>query len=126
MTVGKILGSGPMRPRTSGPGMERTTRLPVLANKCKPARRARSQRLHRLDSRLDRLGVSTMLHESDKRWLREAYPGLFPTGNKIVGTIEFRASYDRQCNRFFILGSAVTEQKEAVALSGAFQIRIEK
>jgi len=67
-----------------------------------------------------------MLHESDKRWLREAYPGLFPTGNKIVGTIEFRASYDRQCNRFFILGSAVTEQKEAVALSGAFQIRIEK
>ncbi|PYU70804.1 MAG: hypothetical protein DMG49_10700 [Acidobacteria bacterium] len=55
-----------------------------------------------------------MLHESDRQWLRDKYPGLTPAGNEIVGTIEFQASYDRQHNRFFILRPGVSEPNDSV------------
>jgi hypothetical protein len=67
-----------------------------------------------------------MLKESDEQWLRHAYPALALTGNAITGTIDFRASYDQQTNRFLILADHAGEPVDAVTLSGAFQIRIEE
>src|SRR5580704_12090307 len=67
-----------------------------------------------------------MLKESDEQWLRHAHPALGLTGNAITGTIDFRASYDQQSNRFLILADHAGEPVDAVTLSGAFQIRIEE
>ena len=67
-----------------------------------------------------------MLHESDKQWLRDRYPALIPARNEIVGTIEFQASYDKDQDRFFVLGPGVPEPNDSVTLLGAFQIRIEE
>jgi hypothetical protein len=67
-----------------------------------------------------------MLKESDEEWLRSKYPALIPVGNTVTGTIHFRASYSQQTNLFLILGDQVPDQPGGVALSGAFQIRIEE
>ena len=67
-----------------------------------------------------------MLKESDEQWLRRAHPALVLTGNAITGTIDFRASYDQQNNRFLILADHASEPVDAVTLSGAFQVRIEE
>ena len=66
-----------------------------------------------------------MLDATDKKWLRDHYPGLIEEGNTVIGTIEFRASYDRKGNWFRILGDEPAPE-EAVVLSGAFQIRMEE
>jgi hypothetical protein len=67
-----------------------------------------------------------MLKESDEQWLRDNHPALIPAGHVVAGTIEFKASYNHQSNRFFILGDGAIDQVRAVALSGVFQIQIEE
>jgi hypothetical protein len=67
-----------------------------------------------------------MLNENVKQWLRERHPALIPAGGAVAGTIEFTASYNRESNRFLILGDGVTKQTGGIALSGAFEIRIEE
>jgi hypothetical protein len=68
-----------------------------------------------------------MLNEAESLWLQEAYPGLVCDNGVIVGQIEFRARYDPNENRFFILGD---EQDDTggpgVVLSGTFVVRISR
>src|SRR5882762_8298964 len=105
MTEGKILGSGPMKPRIYGLNMEPTPRLGDLVEPTNQrARHTRSPLCqHRLDLPRDHLGALAMLKESDEQWLRGEHPALIPTDQAIAGTIEFRASYNQQSNRFLIL-----------------------
>lgn len=67
-----------------------------------------------------------MLKESDEEWLRSKHPALIPACDAVTGTIDFRASYNHETNRFLILGDQVAGQAGGVALSGVFQIRIEE
>jgi hypothetical protein len=67
-----------------------------------------------------------MLRESDEQWLRQAHPALIAGGGAVAGLIEFRASYNPQSNRFWILGDQEVNETGALTLSGAFQIRIEE
>ena len=67
-----------------------------------------------------------MLNESDEAWLRSAYPTLVRAGDAVTGTIDFRASYNRDTNRFLILSDQLPDQAGGIALSGSFQIRIEE
>jgi hypothetical protein len=67
-----------------------------------------------------------MLKESDEQWLRNEHPALIPTDQAIAGTIEFRASYKKQSNRFLILADHDTDPIGAVTLSGSFRIRIQE
>jgi hypothetical protein len=67
-----------------------------------------------------------MLNEADEAWLRSTYPALVFTGDALSGTIDFRASYNRDKNRFLILDDQLPDQTGGIALSGSFQIRIEK
>jgi len=69
-------------------------------------------------------GAPTMFTESDEEWLRSNYPGLIPTKCAVSGTISFTASYDRDTNKFFILGGEIPDRATSVVLSGTFQIRI--
>lgn len=67
-----------------------------------------------------------MLRDIDEQWLRENHPGLIHTGDAVAGTIEFKASYDQQNNRFLILSQGGADEIEGLTLSGAYQIRIEE
>jgi hypothetical protein len=67
-----------------------------------------------------------MLKRDDEEWLRSRYPALMPAGDAVTGTIDFRASYDVQANRFLILGDQVPDPAGGIALSGSFRIRIEE
>jgi len=67
-----------------------------------------------------------MLNEGDERWLRNNYPALITAGDMVAGTIEFKASYNSQSNRFVILGGQPSEEVGGQVLSGAFQIRIQE
>lgn len=67
-----------------------------------------------------------MLNETDEAWLRSTYPALVSTGDAVSGTIDFTASYNRDTNRFLILDDQLPDQSAGTALSGSFQIRIEK
>jgi len=66
-----------------------------------------------------------MLNETDEAWLRSTYPALVSLGDAVTGTIDFRASYNRDTNRFLILDDQLPDQTAGIALSGSFQIRIE-
>jgi hypothetical protein len=70
------------------------------------------------------LGVPTMLTENDEQWLRNNYAALQSSNGAVSGSITFTASYDRDTNRFFILGDEISDRATAVVLSGSFQIRI--
>lgn len=65
-----------------------------------------------------------MLTESDEEWLHSTYPGLIPSNGTVSGTISFTASYDRDTNKFFILGDEIPGGAACIVLSGTFQIRI--
>lgn len=67
-----------------------------------------------------------MLSESDEKWLRNNYPALIASGDTVAGTIEFKASYDSQEHRFFILAGQPDEEIGGRVLSGTFQIRIQE
>lgn len=67
-----------------------------------------------------------MVNESDKSWLRDYYPALILNGGGIAGEIRFRASYNTGTNKFRILDDTAPDEPDAITLSGAFQIRIEK
>jgi hypothetical protein len=67
-----------------------------------------------------------MLRESDERWLHDAHPTLAVDGNAIAGTIKFRASYDRQANRFVILDDSAAAEPCGLILAGEFDVRIEE
>jgi hypothetical protein len=66
-----------------------------------------------------------MLTTKDEEWLRSAYPGLVPINGGVAGVVEFRATYNRQINRFLILGDSVVDDVGGVGLSVAFRVRIE-
>src|SRR5260370_40423890 len=65
-------------------------------------------------------GAPTMLTESDEQWLRNNYSGLQLGNGAVSGTIAFTASYDRDTNKFFILGDEISDGATAVVLSGSF------
>lgn len=65
-----------------------------------------------------------MLTQSDDEWLRNNYSGLLASNGAVSGTITFTASYDRDANKFFILGGETPDGARSVVLSGSFQIRI--
>ncbi len=67
-----------------------------------------------------------MLNETAEAWLRRTYPALVSTGDAVSGTIDFKASYNRDTNRFLILSHQVPDQTGGMALSGSFEIRIKK
>jgi hypothetical protein len=67
-----------------------------------------------------------MLNESDEAWLRSTYPALVSAGDAVTGTIDFSASYNGDTNRFLILTDQLPDQTGGIALSGSFEVRIEK
>lgn len=67
-----------------------------------------------------------MLKKSDEEWLSTNYQTLIPTDDTVAGIIEFKASYNRDTNRFVVLGDQITGDNAAVTLSGNFEIRIEE
>jgi hypothetical protein len=67
-----------------------------------------------------------MVNESDRGWLRDYYPALILEGGGIAGEIRFKASYNAGTNTFRILDDAAPDESDAITLSGAFQIRLEK
>jgi hypothetical protein len=67
-----------------------------------------------------------MLKKSDEEWLRSNYQTLIPTDDAVTGIIEFTASYNRDTNRFVVLGDQITDDNGAVTLSGNFEVRIEE
>jgi hypothetical protein len=67
-----------------------------------------------------------MLKERDEEWLRINYPTLTPGGDGVAGTLEFRAAYKHDTNRFVILGDQVADEYGAVTLTGSFDVQIQE
>src|SRR4029077_17484574 len=87
------------------PSMGPTTELSGLAKTVKPVTHTPSpEHQHQPDLPRSHHGAPTMLNQSDEEWLRSTYPALVPAGDAVTGTIDFRASYNHQTNRFLILG----------------------
>lgn len=66
-----------------------------------------------------------MLTKHDEQWLGDTYPGLMPSNGGVGGAVEFRATYNRETDRFLILGEGVTDEVGGLSLSAAFHIRVE-
>jgi hypothetical protein len=68
--------------------------------------------------------VLSLLGGRDEPSLSDLYPGLASVDGTVTGVIAFRASYNREENRFVVLKEG--ERDDAVTLSGSFEIRIEE
>jgi hypothetical protein len=68
--------------------------------------------------------VLSLLSGRDEPSLSNLYPGLASVDGTMTGAIAFRASYNREENRFVVLKQGDSEPDNAVTLSGSFEIRI--
>jgi hypothetical protein len=66
-----------------------------------------------------------MLTKRDEEWLRDAHPGLVRSNGGVAGSIGFRATYNREINRFLTLRDGVADEVGGMILSVAYRIRIE-
>ena len=124
-TAEKSLERGLTKRRIFERSMERTTKLSAPTRiVATPRSRAYPQQRQLAVLPQGHHGAPTMFTESDEEWLRSNYPGLIPSNGAVSGTISFTASYDRDANKFFILGGEIPDRATSVVLSGTFQIRI--
>src|SRR5258708_5984842 len=93
------------------PSSAPTTKLAGLPKIVRPPKQpSYPERRRQPDSRRSHHGVPTMLNETAEAWLRRTYPALVSTGDAVSGTIDFKASYNRDTNRFLILSHQVPDQ----------------
>lgn len=68
-----------------------------------------------------------MLTEHDKKWLLENYPDLsYSEDEGISGTVTFKATYNKDINRFLILGDNIENTVGGLELGGTFTINIKE
>lgn len=68
-----------------------------------------------------------MLTEHDKKWLLENHPNLsYSEDEGISGTVTFKATYNKDINRFLILGNNIENTVGGLELGGAFSINIKE
>ncbi len=69
-------------------------------------------------------GQPMLVGRESEAWLQENYPGLAVTENGLSGTIEFRATYDKDANYFVVLPRGFSATITGVVLSCKFDITI--
>jgi hypothetical protein len=68
--------------------------------------------------------LKIVISGEDKRWVCDNHPGLVPTTDGVVGTIQFMATYNDALNRFLSLGAGILDDVGGIKLSCKYQIRI--
>lgn len=67
-----------------------------------------------------------MLSEEDIKWLADHYSGLTVTPEGISGTVDIKATYNLEINRFLNLREGVTDEIGGIRLLGSFNINIQE
>ncbi len=67
-----------------------------------------------------------MLKEQDKLWLNDKYPNLSLQDGRVVGSVEFAATYNMETGNFLILDGTTPNTIGGIRLEGRFDIRIEQ
>jgi len=66
-----------------------------------------------------------MLSEQDQLWLARRYPDLKTTADEIEGTIDVKAAFNRETNKFQVIYSGDSNVVSGYELAGSFKVKMQ-